>query len=555
MNQNIYAQLQADQDNWNSHQSRFNNELLNFDMDKRSQQLTQQATNFATAQARKASGALSNQLFGQDITQSAVEAAPLLYKGGRYLKQRGLRGAAEDLGDAATELAGRVRARVQDLAPEVPKVEDPLAGVGGQLNPGQRGDATLARATAEENVRGGLPDIESLRGGQPATALRPEAVQPLEGQRGILGMGGDRYRYDTASGTIRDTETGRQPDFSFPEEPRSTIFSRDADVDTFRSDPATRARFDEILGVQEREQLQGQPIPEFQAPVQPPRQVSQLPAEARDPASVAQRVDYNPSVQSEVPPARPAPARAARPAPAPEEAATSGAKIGEDVEEGAKIGEDVAEDADPEVAVAAEGVDLLAETKIPVVSTIAKGIEDVGDDIAEGFEDLFGGSKKADPLPTRAPPPEAPALRDSLSPMRDMMGGTTGDFEKDFPAPPSGDTAELQSRLDVLRRESGAPITDEELQDRATASARKVAPPTAEAEKAATEDRAELPGAGETLMGATALAGLGVAAEEHSSQDLGGGSLPMPTAPAAPRAPGLAFEAAPTIDSTNYHNF
>ena len=517
MNQNIFSQLQSDQDNWNSHQSRFNNELLNFDMDKRSQQLTQQATNFATAQARKASGALSNQIFGQDITQSVVEAAPLLYKGGKYLKQRGLSGAVEDVADtatkSATDLAGRVKARVQDLAGEVPKVEDPLQGVGGQLNPGMRGDETLARATAEENVRGGLPNIENLaRGATPGVGS-----QPFEGQRGILGMGGDRYRYDTASGTIRDAETGRQPDFSFPEEPRSTIFSRDTDVDSFRSDPATRARFDNILGVDEREQLQGQSIPEFQAPTQPPRQVSQLPSEARDPASVAQRVDYNPSVQSEVPPTS---GRVA----ATGEAA---AKVGEDVEEGAKIGEDVAEDADPEVALAAEGVDLLAESKIPGVSTIAKGVESVGDDIEEGFEDIFGGSK------------------------------ASGNFEKDFPAPPTEDTAELQNRLDVLQRESGAP-TDEELQDRASASAKKVAPPTpatATATKVATEDRAELPGAGETLMGATALAGLGVAAAEHDSQNLGSGSLAMPTAPTAPRAPGLAFEAAPTIDSTNYHNF
>ena len=280
MNQDIFAQLQQDQDTFNAYQDRFKNELMNFDMDKQTQRLTQAATQFATDQARKASSALSNQLFGQDITQTAVEAAPLLYKSGKYLKDRlngGLSGAANDISDAAQDALGKgsgivqdakdaVLAKVEDLAPERELTLDQPVGVAGQLNPGQRGDTTLARAAEGSrdefaNVRAKLPSLEELRG-VPAQ----EAAQPFEGAPGILGMSGGRYTYDVRGGTIRDADTGVQPDFSTAPSAaeRTTIFSRDADVSSFEPTPGTQQRLDAILGVQEREQLQSQTIPEFE---------------------------------------------------------------------------------------------------------------------------------------------------------------------------------------------------------------------------------------------------------------------------------------------------
>ena len=52
MNQDIFNQLAQEQDNFNAYQDRFKNELSNFDMDKRTQQITQQASCWAPISPR-----------------------------------------------------------------------------------------------------------------------------------------------------------------------------------------------------------------------------------------------------------------------------------------------------------------------------------------------------------------------------------------------------------------------------------------------------------------------------------------------------------------------
>ena len=152
-------------------------------MDKRTQQITQQASDYAVDQAKKASGALSNQLLGTDITETAMATAPLLYKGGQYFRAKGASGIASDVRQGANDALGAVQsrvgtamntlrgqvgdvvqqggnritaegedgyqsvqqrmrnmldtpeARVADVAPDLPPIESRLQGAGGQIKP------------------------------------------------------------------------------------------------------------------------------------------------------------------------------------------------------------------------------------------------------------------------------------------------------------------------------------------------------------------------------------------------------------------------------------
>ena len=261
-------------------------------------------------------------------------------------------------------------------------------------------------------------------------------------------------------------------------------------------------------------------------------------------------------------------------------------RVGEEVAEGAEVAEDVAE---PELALAQPVLGAVASADIPVLSTVAKGAEDVVGDIGKGIEDLFTGGEDA-PHAAPAQASTAPALpdaeaQDSLAPMR--AGMSRADPLADFPEPGTGPSPQLQQRIDALpSREE--PTMDPDLEDmsqrlealrqptlgpepslasKATAPAEsgilggleKDVEKTAPAIEGEVESgAAELPGVGEVLMGVTALGGLVGGLFEHHAAQKEIDSTPAPVAPAmpqAPRAPQESFQVAPTIDSTNFHNY
>ena len=154
----------------------------------------------------------------------------------------------------------------------------------------------------------------------------------------------------------------------------------------------------------------------------------------------------------------------------------------------------------------------------------------------------------------------------------------------DFPEPPTGASPALQERIGQLpSREE--PTMDPDLEDmnQRLEALRQPAEPTLGAEPSLPskapvlggleEDvektapaiegevesgAAELPGVGEVLMGVTALGGLiGGLVDHHESQkEMDSTPAPVPPSmPQAPRAPQESFQVAPTIDSTNFHNY
>ena len=688
MNQDIFNQLSQEQDNFNAYQDRFKNELSNFDMDRRTQQITQQASNYAVDQAKKASGALSNQLLGTDITQTAVEAAPLLYKGGRYFRAKGASGIASDVregastalgavqsrvGNAMNTLRGQVgdvvgrataegedgyqsvqqrmqsmldtpRARVADLAPDLPPIESRLQGAGGQINPGQAGDSTLARATASENL-GPTPGRVYNAG----SSASDGGMRGIDG-RGIEGMGGGEFRVE--GGQLIRTSTGAPADFRAAADPlgsRRTQFSRD-DEPSFRGTAQSQARLDAMS--REQEANIGE-IPEFQRPVQPARAPPptaqpepepepeapiprgppptaqetyfgqggriaptqpEIPTAAAPPsgygtnpgqsAFTRARVNAddspdNPSISSEPGSVPDEPASGARvnltpwepPEPStrydPSSVTNPLERVGEDAAEGAGVSEDVAE---PELALAQPVLGAVARADIPVLSTVAEGAEDVVGDIGRGIEDLFTGGEDA---PSAAPSqastaPVAPATQDSLAPMRAGMGGGPSQGPlADFPEPPTGASPALQQRVAALpSREDPAVDPDLEDMNQRLQALREPTEPSMGAEPSLAaksqptsllgglekdvertapaiegeveSGAAELPGVGEVLMGVTALGGLvGGLFEHHEAQKaMDATQAPVaPSMPQAPRAPQESFQVAPTIDSTNFHNY
>jgi len=580
MNQDIYAQLAQDQANYSAHQERFNNELQNFDMDKRTQQITQQARDYAGDVAKKASGALSNQLLGQDITQTVVEASPLLYKGGRYFRSRGVSGAMSDAQTAVSGAANSVRnavtGRVQSAVgnatrqaqgvvqgakdnissalgndddglqqrfntlksenfgdPNIartgvtnegfdefglPPVSDSVRNLknipeqaynpfqgNSILRAGGRdiptgvpstgtfgGDSSLARAVggAEENVRGGLPDISTLSGGQ--------------SNRGVLGMGGDRY--SLRQGQLVDRESGRPANFEPTREPRSTQFSRDADTDTFRGTPEVRANLDRILGVNEREQLSQQSIPEFQ---RPNVERATLPNEG------ASTVETNPYVAPEA--QRYNFNKVVRPRP--------------------------------------------QESELDQLSPMRQTDPQVAN-IRPNVQRQIPGQAEA-PEVTAPPPPQSVQVRSGQA-QAPSSAQTAPDPEPQPSIRPSQPTAQGGSSRGGVGEEEQLPSFSKPVQqtqkptselDELGDIAKKDVAPAIEGE--VESGAAELPGVGEVLMGVTAIGGLiGGLFEHHSEQkkveNIAPAAPPPPVAP--PAAGGMSFEVAPTIDSTNFHN-
>ena len=654
MNQDIFNQLAQEQDNFNAYQDRFKNELSNFDMDKRTQQITQQASNYAVDQAKKASGALSNQLLGTDITQTAVEAAPLLYKGGRYFRAKGASGIASDIttgandaigavqsrvGNAINTLRGQVgdvvgrataegedgyqtlkqsmnsmldvpRARVADLAPDLPPIESRLQGAGGQINPGQAGDSTLARATASDNI-GPTPGRVYNAG----SSASDEGMRGIDG-RGIEGMGGGEYRLE--GGQLIRSATGAPADFRAAADPlgsRSTLFSRDEET-SFRGTAQSQARLDAMSRQQESNIGQ---IPEFQKPVQPaaaPQVQEPIVAEpeaevpiSRGPPPSAQETFFgqggriNP-VQPEIP--RPSVPRG------------YGSDPGQSAFTRARINADDSPDNPsitsergslPDEPASGVRVNLTPwETPEPSarydpnsVTNPLEGTERVGDNEVDSLAPMRELMGRQQPATTEAEPVSAPEPQPTTTAEPEAVSApapaprpaeTAPDPLADFPEPPTGPSAQLQQRVADLPSRNEEPSVDPDIADMGSrlealrepaAAAPSIGPePTLAAKAAAPEESgllgsleagaekvapaleveaesgvAELPGVGEAIMGVTALGGLiGGLFEHHEAQKALNTPAPVaPSMPQAPRAPQESFQVAPTLDSTDFHNY
>ena len=453
MNQDIFNQLAQEQDNFNAYQGRFNNELSNFDMDKRTQQITQQASDYAVDQAKKASGALSNQLLGTDITETAMATAPLLYKGGQYFRAKGASGIANDVREGVSTAAGAVQSRVGNA---INTLRGQVGDVVGQVTAeGENGYQTV-----QQNMRDLLPKPQARLAG---LADESSVVRSRLQGGGVEGMGGGEFRVQ--GGQLVRASTGAPADFRAAADPlgsRATQFSRDAEPD-FRGTAQTQARLDEMSRNQESN-IGG--IPEFQRPVQPrPAPVAEpeptpepvaprgAPPTAQDTflnrggrinptqpeipqatsnlgqspyeTDVGQRMftrartdaDFssdNPSISSENPVPRELPSgRQVNLTPwEPPESATSrydpnsvanplersaGAGVGEDVAEAAGVAEDVAE---PELALAQPVLSAAASADIPVVSQLARGAENVVGGIGKDIENIFTPAASAASQPT-----------------------------------------------------------------------------------------------------------------------------------------------------------